>query len=76
MNEYASAFFLASMGGIICGKWAMELGFGQFRQVLWGIAGFFVPPLIMLILYVRLIRVQLEKEHGELEMRSSLAKDL
>jgi hypothetical protein len=41
---------------IICAKWAMELGFSQFRQMLWGVAGFVVPPLVLLILYNRLIR--------------------
>jgi len=46
---------------IICGKWAMELGFRQSRQLLWMIVGFVIPPLGLLALYVRLIR-QLEKE--------------
>jgi hypothetical protein len=42
---------------IICARWAMELGFSQFRQLLWGVAGLVGGPLVMLILYVRLLRV-------------------
>ena len=42
-------------------KWAMELGFGQFRQVLWGIAGLSFGPLIALILYIRLIRKAIDE---------------
>lgn len=42
-------------GAIISAKWAMDLGFSQVRQVLWGIAGLILGPLILLILYVRLI---------------------
>jgi hypothetical protein len=33
-----------------------DLGFSQFRQLLWAIAGFVAAPLILLILYVRLLR--------------------
>jgi len=44
------------IAAIIAGKWAMELGLGQTRQLLWMIAGFFFPPLVLLALYVRLIR--------------------
>ncbi len=36
-------------------KWAMELGFRQSSQLLWGIAGFFAGPVVLLILYVRLL---------------------
>ena len=43
------------VGAIISAKWAMDLGFSQFRQVLWGIAGLVLAPLVLLILYVRLI---------------------
>ena len=43
------------VGTIISAKWAMDLGFSQFRQVLWGIAGLVLALLVLLILYVRLI---------------------
>jgi hypothetical protein len=42
---------------VICAKWAMELGFSQLGQVLWGIAGLLAGPVILLILYVRLLQV-------------------
>jgi hypothetical protein len=38
--------------GVISAKWAMELGFCQFRQVLFLIAGFFLGPLVLLVLYI------------------------
>ena len=48
------------IAAIVCAKWAMELGFSQPRQLLWGIAGFAFAPLILLILYNRLIRRKIE----------------
>ncbi len=39
----------------VSAKWAMELGFRQSSQMLWGIAGIFAGPVIVLILYVRLL---------------------
>jgi hypothetical protein len=47
---------LPLVSAIICAKWAMDLGFSQVRQLLWGIAGLVAGPLVMLILYLRLIR--------------------
>lgn len=44
------------IAAIICAKWALDLGFSQTRQLLWAIAGLVAAPLILLILYVRLIR--------------------
>ncbi len=40
---------------IIAAKWAMELGFSQFRQILCGIGGFLLGPIMLLILYIRLL---------------------
>ncbi len=54
--NYASIGYVHFIVAIIYAKWAMELGFSQFRQLLWGIAGFIAAPLILLILYARLIR--------------------
>jgi hypothetical protein len=39
----------------IAAKWAVDLGFSQFRQLLWGLAGLVAAPLVLLILYVRSI---------------------
>jgi hypothetical protein len=41
---------------LISARWSMELGFSQFGQLLWGVAGFFAGPLVLLVLYVRLLR--------------------
>jgi hypothetical protein len=40
---------------IICAKWALDLGFSQFGQILFLIGGLVLGPLMLLILYVRLI---------------------
>jgi len=56
--------YINLLAAIVCAKWAMDLGFSQFRQLLWGIAGFVAPPLILLILYVRLIRQRTEAARG------------
>ena len=40
---------------IICAKWALDLGYSQSRQLIWGLGGMFFGPLIMLLLYIRLI---------------------
>ncbi len=54
--DFVSVGYLNLLAAIICAKWAMDLGLGQFRQLLWGIAGLVGAPLVLLILYVRLIR--------------------
>jgi hypothetical protein len=40
---------------IICAKWALDLGFSQFSQILHGIGGLLFGPFVLLILYTRLI---------------------
>jgi len=40
---------------IISAKWAMDLGYSQFRQIIFGIGGLIFGPLMLLILYVRLL---------------------
>lgn len=47
---------VALVSAIICARWAMELGHTQFQQLLWGTAGFFAGPLVMLFLYIHLLR--------------------
>ena len=56
--HYATYGWVAVITAIICGKWALELGFGQVRQLLWALAGLALPPVVLLVLYVRLIRQQ------------------
>jgi len=40
---------------IICAKWALDLGYSQSKQIIWGLGGIFFGPIIMLLLYIRLI---------------------
>jgi hypothetical protein len=58
MEPYAGYIGGAIVCAIISGKWAMELGFSQFRQLLWIIAGLLFPPLVLLVLYVRMLHVR------------------
>jgi hypothetical protein len=41
---------------VLAAKWASDLGFRQMGQVLWGIAGLFLGPITLLLLYVRHVR--------------------
>ena len=56
--DYASVSYIHLLMAIVCAKWARDLSFSQPRQLIWGIAGFIIPPLVMLMLYVRLIRTK------------------
>ncbi|MCL5742634.1 MAG: hypothetical protein M1541_01715 [Acidobacteria bacterium] len=49
--------------GIICAKWALELGFSQIRQILFLVGGLLLGPIMLLILYVFLIN-KAKKEGG------------
>jgi hypothetical protein len=55
-GQYITYGGVGVITAIISGKWAMELGFRQSRQLLWMIVGLVVPPLALLALYVRQIR--------------------
>jgi hypothetical protein len=55
-EHYVTYGWVGVITAIIAGKWALELGLRQWRQLLWMIAGLVVPPLALLALYVRLIR--------------------
>ena len=46
---------------IVCAKWALDLGYSQFRQIIWGLGGMFFGPFIMLILYIRFIYIAKSK---------------
>lgn len=54
--DYVTYGWIGVITAIISGKWAMELGFRQWQQLLLMILGFFFAPLVLLVLYVRLIR--------------------
>jgi hypothetical protein len=56
MEIYVALIGLALMSGVICAKWAMDLGFSQASQILWGIAGLIAGPGVLFLLYVRLLR--------------------
>jgi hypothetical protein len=56
MQVETALVIVAVTCAIVCARWAMDLGFSQVRQVLWGIFGLVAGPLAMLCLYVRLVR--------------------
>ncbi len=43
------------LSAVISAKWAMELGYSQIRQFLWGVGGLILVPLMPLLLYIRLV---------------------
>ena len=53
--QYTISGMLALTCAIISAKWAMELGFSQARQLIWGLGGLILGPLILLVLYIRLL---------------------
>lgn len=55
MDIGTTTFGLLLLFGAVSAKWALELGFSQLSQIGHFIAGFFLGPLVLLILYVRLI---------------------
>jgi hypothetical protein len=55
MEMYFALVGLALLSAIVSARWAMELGFSQLGQLLWGLGGLFAGPLVLLILYVRLL---------------------
>ena len=69
-------FWVGAVSALISAKWAMELGFNQFRQLLWGIAGLFLGPLALLVLYVRMLYAKRDTRRLQREVSRSLAKDL
>ncbi len=40
---------------IISARWAMDLGYNQTRQLIFGFGGLLLGPLMLLVLYVRLL---------------------
>lgn len=54
--DYATVGYVHLIGAFICARWAMDLGFSQFSQLLWAVAALFAAPVILLLLYVRLVR--------------------
>lgn len=46
---------------IICAKWALDLNYTQPRQILFGIGGLILGPIMLLILYVFLINKKVRK---------------
>jgi hypothetical protein len=71
-----SLFLIMPVCALVSAKWAMELGFNQFRQLLWAIAGFFTGPLALLVLYVRLLYQQRDEQRIKREMPQSFAKEI
>ena len=57
-NVYVTYGWVGVVTAIIAAKWALDLGRPQTSQLLWGLAAFFAAPLVLLILYVRLINHQ------------------
>ncbi len=57
--ELGSVAIVLIVCAIVSAKWTMELGRGQVSQLLHGIGGLLLGPLVLLILYVHLLRRRL-----------------
>ncbi len=54
-----AAAYLQLICAIVAAKWACDMGYSGFRQLIWGLFAFVLPPLALLILYVRVDRRRL-----------------
>jgi len=52
MASLGSVLFLF---GIVSAKWALELGYSQMSQIAHFLGGLFLGPLVLMILYIRII---------------------
>lgn len=55
-NEIVVSSSLVFLFGIVSAKWAMELGYSQLLQLTLFCVALFLGPLVLLVLYLRLIR--------------------
>lgn len=76
MGTLTAWFSVGAISAVVAGKWAMELEFNQFRQLLWIVAGLIVGPLAPLVLYVRMLYQRSDHDRLRKEMSKSLAQDL
>ena len=63
MNEMLVSGSLMFLFGIVSAKWAMELGYSQLLQLTLFCVALFLGPLVLLVLYLRLIYQR--NAHGE-----------
>jgi hypothetical protein len=54
---------VAFLFGILSAKWAMELGYSQFTQIILFCVGLILGPLVLFVLYIRLL--YLRKENNQ-----------
>lgn len=55
MEHAIVTFSVSLVFGLVCAKWALELGYSQMSQMIHLLVGLFLGPLVLLVLYVRLI---------------------
>lgn len=55
MNEILVSGSVMFLFGIVSAKWAMELGYSQLLQLILFCVALFLGPLVLLVLYLRLI---------------------
>jgi hypothetical protein len=53
---FSTAGLVFLVCAILAAKWAADLGFRQWSQVLWFLAGLALGPIALLLLYVRFVR--------------------
>lgn len=63
MDVGLSTFLVCFLFGVLSAKWSMELGYSQLMQIILFTTALFVGPLVLFILYIRLLYRR--KENGE-----------
>ena len=61
IENYITFGWFGLVCAIIAAKWAADIGLGQVSQLLWAILTFLLPPVGLLALYVRHVRLLKEK---------------
>jgi hypothetical protein len=61
--SYLSIATFSIFSAIVCMKWALELGYSQWRQILWGVLGFCFSLLALFFLYVRHVRRSMQVQN-------------
>ncbi|NVJ61914.1 MAG: hypothetical protein HWE27_16100 [Gammaproteobacteria bacterium] len=55
---------LGFLFGIVSAKWALDLGYSQLSQLVHFVVGLFLGPLVLFILYVRMIYAKKNKNRA------------
>jgi len=61
IENYITFGWFGSVCAIVAAKWAADIGLSQISQLFWALFTFFLPPIGLLALYVRHVRLLKDK---------------